>query len=49
LAKYVTCYEAIEMSPQATAALRPGKNVLAVYCHQESGGQYIDVGIVERE
>jgi hypothetical protein len=45
----VTCYEAIEMSPESTAALRKGKKVLALHCHQESGGQYIDVGIVERE
>jgi hypothetical protein len=49
LTKYVTCYEAIEISPEATAALRPGKNVLALHCHQESGGQYIDAGIVERK
>ncbi len=47
LAKYVACYEAIEMSPETTAALRRGKNILALHCHQESGGQYIGVGIVE--
>jgi hypothetical protein len=47
LTKYVTCYEMIELSPQAAAALRPGNNVLAVHCRQDFGGQYIDVGIVE--
>jgi hypothetical protein len=47
LTKYVTSYEAIKLGPEATTALRPGKNVLAVHCHQESGGQYIDAGIVE--
>jgi hypothetical protein len=42
-----TDYEAMPMTPAARAALKPGKNLLAVRCHQTTGGQYIDVGIVD--
>ena len=44
---YVTAYESQPISRAARAALKPGKNILAVHCHQTRGGQYIDVGIVE--
>ena len=43
---FTTDYEPLEILPAAQAALRPGKNHLAVQCHQTSGGQYIDVGLV---
>ncbi|HWB54138.1 MAG TPA: DUF1793 domain-containing protein [Tepidisphaeraceae bacterium] len=44
---FTTEYISIPMSPAARAALHPGKNLIAVHCHQTTGGQYIDVGIVE--
>ncbi|MGN6505669.1 MAG: glutaminase domain-containing protein, partial [Tepidisphaeraceae bacterium] len=44
-AEYVT----LPISPAARHAMHPGKNVIAVHCHQTIAGQYIDVGIVEVE
>ena len=44
---YATDYEPVEMRAAAKASLKPGKNVLAVHCHQIKGGQYIDAGIAE--
>jgi hypothetical protein len=42
---FTTDYDAFEMLPAARAALKPGKNLLAVQCRQTTGGQYIDVGL----
>jgi hypothetical protein len=47
VARYVTDYTEITMSPEARATLKAGKNTIAVHCHQTTGGQYIDVGMVE--
>jgi hypothetical protein len=44
---YTTAYEPMPMNETARATLKPGKNVIAVHCHQTGGGQYIDVGLVE--
>lgn len=43
---YTTDYEEYAISKEAEAALRPGNNTIAVHCHQTSGGQGIDVGIL---
>jgi hypothetical protein len=40
-------YMFVPLSDAARRALRSGGNTLAVHVHQERGGQYIDVGIVD--
>jgi len=42
---FVTGYEKIFGLKALAENLKPGKNTLAVHCHQTGGGQYIDVGI----
>ncbi len=44
---YISSYDSVPMTPTGRAALRPGKALLAVHCHQTTGGQYIDVGLVD--
>jgi len=44
---YTGEYEAVPMTKAGKAAVRPGRNLIAVHCHQTTGGQYIDVGIVD--
>jgi hypothetical protein len=44
---FVTDYVELRLRKQAKAALKKGKNTLAVHCKQTGGGQYIDVGLVD--
>ena len=48
LTGYRKDYTMIDMTADARAALRPGRNVLAAHCRQTRGGQYLDVAIVSR-
>jgi predicted amidohydrolase YtcJ len=43
---FTTEYGDAPISEEARATLKPGKNSIAVHCHQTTGGQYIDVGLV---
>lgn len=44
---WTTGYEAFDLSKAGRAALKSGKNLVAVKCRQTSGGQYIDLGFVK--
>lgn len=44
-ASHISAYKDIGLGKDALAALRVGRNVLAVHCHQTVGGQFLDVGI----
>ena len=43
---FISSYEAVPLLPQGKAALKAGENVIAIHCHQTSGGQYVDFGLV---
>jgi hypothetical protein len=45
-ADFSTNYFLMDLGPKAAASLKPGVNTMAVHCHQTTGGQFIDVGIV---
>jgi hypothetical protein len=47
LPAYITEYDVFPIDKAAIAALKVGKNTLAVKCHQTMGGQYVDVGLVD--
>lgn len=44
---FTTGYRNFPINDAARAALRPGKNVIAIHCSQTEGGQYIDAGLLE--
>jgi len=45
LSGYISSYDTVSLDGRAKAALKTGRNVLAVSCRQTRGGQYIDVGL----
>ena len=43
---WTSSYDAFPLSSSAKAALKPGKNLIAIHCRQTVGGQYVDMGLV---
>jgi beta-galactosidase len=41
-------YQACELNAAARAALKTGTNTIVVHCHQDSGGQFIDLALLGR-
>ena len=41
-------YEEVELTSALRKALRSGTNVIAVHCHQDTGGQFIDLALLVR-
>jgi hypothetical protein len=48
-AGFITDYAEYKIPPEVLPFLRPGLNTISVHCHQTTGGQGIDVGIIVPE
>ena len=46
---FITGYGLFPLTPGGQAALKPGKNLIAIHCHQTVGGQYVDMGFVQEQ
>ena len=43
---FISNYDVFQLTDEGKAALKPGKNLIALHCHQTVGGQYVDLGLV---
>jgi hypothetical protein len=44
---WTTTYDAVPLSELAKAGLKAGRNLIAIHCRQNGGGQYVDAGFVD--
>ncbi len=47
LPRWTSGYVEVPINAEAARTLRAGRNVMAIHCQQDGGGQYIDAGLVE--
>lgn len=45
-AGFTTGYQDFPIQAEALATLKAGRNTMAIHCHQTTGGQYIDAGLI---
>lgn len=48
LSRWTQGYTEVPISSEGALAIRPGRNVMAIHCRNNGGGQYIDAGLVEQ-
>jgi putative heme-binding domain-containing protein len=46
VSRWTTGYTEIPVNAEAAKTLRPGRNIFAIHCRHNGGGQYIDAGII---
>jgi hypothetical protein len=44
---FITGYDVFPLTPEGRSALKPGRNLISIHCHQTNGGQYVDFGLVD--
>ena len=49
LERWSTEYTVVPLTTDAVTALKTGVNAMAVHCHQNTGGQFIDVHVVDAD
>lgn len=47
LPRWTSGYIEVPLSAEAARTLRAGRNVMAIHCRQNTGGQYIDAGLIQ--
>ena len=47
--RWTSEYIVVPLEKKGAASLKAGRNVLAVHCHQDAGGQFIDVHVIDAD
>ena len=47
LPRWTPGYIEVPITDEAARTVRPGRNVLAIHCRQNNGGQFIDAGLIQ--